>query len=57
MNLRIEKAKYLLETTKNPISQISESLCFYDQYIFSKAFKNKVGLSPNQYRKQIQNNN
>lgn len=50
-NLRMRKAKQLLKTTHLSVKQISDSLGYVDQCYFSKVFKNKVGISPVQYRK------
>lgn len=49
--LLIEKAKMLLTDHKLSLSQIAESLGFYDQFYFSRKFKEKTGESPLSYRK------
>ena len=48
---RIEKARYLLTTTQNPISDIATAVGFIDYNYFIRFFKKKVGESPLQYRK------
>ena len=48
---KISLAKDLLINTNLSIKQISSNLNFTDEYYFSNIFKNKVGLSPNNYRK------
>ncbi len=52
-NLRIKKAKQLLKDTDIKISLIGEMVGYkYDKY-FYKVFKNYVGISPNEYRKNF----
>lgn len=48
---RLEKAKELLATTKQPIYQITDSVGFENSTYFCQLFKKKVGISPTQYRK------
>ena len=48
----ITESKALLRSTKMTIDQISDSLNFPSQDIFSKFFKRVVGISPSEYRKQ-----
>lgn len=48
---RIEKAKYLLVSTRESINDISKQLGYYDQYHFSKSFKKAAKFTPTQYRK------
>ncbi len=47
----IIKAKLLLKKSTMSILEISETFGFYDQFHFSKRFKERVGLSPSAYRK------
>jgi len=49
-DLRIERAKQLLETTPIKLRELSEQLGYYDQYHFCKAFKKATGKSPSAYR-------
>lgn len=49
----ILEAKKLLHLTYKPIKEIAHELCFEDQHHFSRYFKNNVGVSPTQYRKQV----
>lgn len=49
---KIDLAKKLLDNTNLTVKQISDKLCFSDEYYFSNLFKNKVGVSPAAYRRQ-----
>lgn len=51
-NVRIEKAKLLLQNPNLKLSQISEMVGFHDVKYFSKVFKKQVGSSPKDYRIQ-----
>lgn len=51
IDLRLKLAKKLLDSTNMSIKQISERVGYYDQYFFSRLFKNHVGISPRNYRK------
>lgn len=51
IQLRIQQAKELLETTNYPIAQISDSCGFSSQSYFSQVFKKACGMTPNAYRK------
>ncbi len=48
---KCEEAKSLLAKTDKPISEISEDLCFSNQSHFQRVFKENVGITPNEYRK------
>lgn len=54
INFKINKAKYLLEATSLTVSEIAQTLGFYDPSYFCKIFKTHTGLSPMQYSKQKQ---
>jgi len=45
MNFRMHKAANLLISTTRPIKEISNQIGYNDQLTFSKAFKNKFGIS------------
>jgi AraC-like DNA-binding protein len=47
---RMEAAKSLLRGSSAPITQIAEYLGYGDVYFFSKQFREKVGISPSEYR-------
>ena len=51
MDLRIKKSKSLLRNTNMPIKAVAKSVGYIDQLAFSKAFKNQIGMSPSDYRK------
>ena len=48
-NLRIAKAKKMLQSDYDTLGEIALSLGYPDIYTFSKAFKRQTGLSPTQY--------
>lgn len=50
-DLKLKKAKEMLETTEYNISEISDILGFTDIYYFSKLFKNRYGCTPSAYKK------
>ena len=51
-NLRLDRAKKLLESTNDPISKNASNCGFSTIFYFSKLFKDKVGCSPYEYRKR-----
>lgn len=51
LNRRIAISQNLLTKNKLSIKEISDSLCFTDEYHFSSLFKKKNGVSPSLYRK------
>jgi len=54
LNFKINKAKYLLEATSLTVSEIADTLGFYDPSYFCKMFKTHTGLSLMQYAKKKQ---
>ena len=52
MQVRMTKSKELLRKTDVPIYVIAKEVGYDDQLAFSKMFKKKYGLSPEQYRKK-----
>ncbi|PQJ80614.1 helix-turn-helix domain-containing protein [Polaribacter porphyrae] len=52
-HLRLESARDMLKTTDLNISQIVYSIGFSSRSYFSKIFKEKYGLTPNQFKKQL----
>lgn len=53
---RIQKAKELLLQTRLTIADISEQIGYQTSKYFIKLFKDYEGISPNQYRKQANEN-
>ncbi len=54
--IKIERAMYLLETTSKPITDIAVECGYSDYPYFYKRFTQKTGVSPRNWRKQIQEN-
>lgn len=54
LQLKIEKAKTLLADHSKQIKEIALDLNFKSSFYFSKLFKEKTGLSPEQFRKMKQ---
>ncbi len=57
LELRISKAKQLLEGTSLPIKRIAAQLGFESPYYFSRLFKRRIGLSPEVWRYQAHGRN
>jgi AraC-like DNA-binding protein len=49
-NVRMARARELLDLTDDSIGSISESLGYVDRFYFSRQFKNAHGMTPMQYR-------
>ncbi len=54
LHIRLEKARWLLCNTEEPISNIAYDSGFGDPGYFSRAFRKKMGLSPSEYREKKQ---
>ncbi len=54
-NLRVEKAKHLLESSKHAFEQITYQVGLQDGNSFRRLFKERVGLTPTAYRKRFEN--
>jgi len=52
-NLRLEKAKHLLESSQEAFEQVTYRVGLQDANSFRKLFKQRVGLTPGAYRKQF----
>lgn len=50
LNLRIERAKQMLEQTNQSMSEIAHGLAFDNAYDFSTAFKRRTGVCPTKWR-------
>ena len=53
-NLRISKARKLLEEGRMSISEVGISVGIGDQNYFSRVFRSKTGLSPSDYKKKFE---
>ena len=53
-HLRMERAKTLLSTTDDSITQIAKAVGFSSIHYFSRFFKEKEGVTPIEYREQRQ---
>lgn len=53
-DVRMERARFLLERTDKRIYEIASEVGFQDIDYFSQAFKKKTGCAPSQYRKDMQ---
>jgi YesN/AraC family two-component response regulator len=51
ISIRINRACELLTQTDLTIREISESVGYPDQLYFSRIFKKRQGMNPNEYRK------
>ena len=53
--VRIEKAKQLLENPHYQIEEIAENVGYTDAGYFTKVFRKHEGVTPSQYRQSVQN--
>ena len=53
-SLRVEEAKHMLETTDDPIEDVSHQVGYEDSGSFRRLFKRTVGISPQAYRQRYQ---
>ena len=53
-SLRVEEAKHMLETTDEPIEEISVQVGYEDSGSFRRLFKRTVGTTPQRYRQRYQ---
>lgn len=54
-NLKIKKAKEMLENSNYKISEISSICGFSNPYYFSRIFKSQTGMTPTDYKLQFDN--
>ena len=50
---KIDLAKKLLCDTNLSVKEISDKLCFSDEYYFSNMFKKRTGITPSSYKKNV----
>lgn len=55
--IRVERAKYLLQNTNEPIGKIMEQCGFSDAAYFSRVFKKILGYSPQVFRELFRSEN
>lgn len=53
-NLRLERARLLLESSDSAFDQITLQVGYDDHNSFRRLFKQRVGLTPSEYRKKFQ---
>jgi len=53
INKRLERAKVLMTTSSLSLQEIADRVGIFDSYYFSKLFKNRFGVAPSRYRKQV----
>jgi transcriptional regulator GlxA family with amidase domain len=53
-NLRIEEAKRLLESSRQPIDDISVEVGYQDSSFFRRLFRRRTGMTPIRYRRMFQ---
>lgn len=53
LNVRIQRSKLLLERTDYTVKEIASYVGMKDEYYFSRAFKQAVGVSPSRYRRDF----
>lgn len=56
LKLKVDAASYQLEHSQLNIKEIAYQLKFYDEYYFSRKFKELKSCSPRQYRNNCKNN-
>ncbi len=50
----MNEAKRLLETSRQRIYEVAQAVGFSDDKYFRKVFKKHVGVTPNEFREQVQ---
>ena len=50
IQLKIERACHLLDTTDKEIKEVGFAVGYDDAYYFSRIFKKQLGISPSKYR-------
>lgn len=53
LQLRIHRAKELLQSPSLSIKEVAAAMSFENQYYFSRVFKKKTGLTPSQWRNSV----
>ncbi|MFT6164298.1 MAG: AraC-like DNA-binding protein [Zhongshania aliphaticivorans] len=50
INMKIQRACYLLDSTSQSVKQVAAAVGYDDAYYFSRLFKKTIGLAPSDYR-------
>lgn len=53
LTLRLEEAKQMLEAGDEPVEAIAEAVGYEDSSFFNRKFRDRVGLTPTQYRRRF----
>ncbi len=53
INKRLERAKILITSSSLSLQEVADRVGIFDIYYFSKLFKNRFGIAPSRYRKQV----
>lgn len=56
-NMKTDMARHLLLTSENTVKGIADLLGYADQFVFSKSFRKRFGMSPIQYKEMKRNYN
>lgn len=54
IRMRLDHAKYLLQSTNFPVAKICQRIGFASPQYFMRVFRRELGLTPNQYRQKNQ---
>lgn len=54
---RVDHAVHLLNNTKKTVQEVAAECGILDASYFTKLFKKRIGVTPNQYREEFQNKN
>ncbi|WP_214814528.1 response regulator [Exiguobacterium sp. s196] len=54
LTIRMNEAKRLLKTSRQRIYEVAQAVGFSDDKYFRKVFKKQVGVTPNEFREQVQ---
>ena len=52
-NLRMEKSKELLKSTKMLVGEVSQAVGYEDPHVFMRRFKKYTGMTPREYQENM----